>query len=220
MSKLLNPAIINCPEICSELKSDTSVQPYCFQNTTRLIMRQHWLGKGAFPHEGGHAFIGASSTSLSFYVFMNDSHIFSHATADNQKMWTLGDVAEIFVKPGGSRDDYWEFHVTPNNFLMDILITNRKDYIEGKISWSDVVSAKSYASKNVTVCEDLWTVSLNIPWKAFGHTDRPEPGSKWQIAICRYNYSVSINNNPELSSTAPLSAPGFHRYEEFTELIF
>ena len=111
-----------CPEIGSELKSDTSVQPFCFQNTTRLIMRQYWLGKGAFPHEGGHAFIGGSSTSLSFYVFMNDSHIFSHATADNQKMWTLGDVAEIFVKPGGSRDDYWEFHVTPNNFLMDMKI--------------------------------------------------------------------------------------------------
>ena len=40
-------------------------------------------------------------------------------------MWTLGDVAEFFVKPGADRTDYWEIYVTLNDFLMDIHIPEK-----------------------------------------------------------------------------------------------
>lgn len=216
----MNPKTINCPKISSEINSYMSQEPNCFRSTARLILGQYWLGKNSLPKERAHAFVGSSPSYLSIYVFMNDSHIFSHATADNQKMWTLGDVTEVFIKPGVDREDYWEFHVTPNDFLMDIHIGNRKDYNNGKISWSHVISAESGATKYVNVCDGFWTTSLNIPWTAFGYTARPNPESRWQIAVCRYNYNGSIDNKPELSSTAALSQLSFHRYEEFTTVIF
>ena len=95
----MNPKTINCPKISSEINSYMSQEPNCFRSTARLILGQYWLGKNSLPKESAHAFVGSSPSYLSIYVFMNDSHIFSHATADNQKMWTLGDVTEVFIKP-------------------------------------------------------------------------------------------------------------------------
>ena len=44
-------------------------------------------------------------------------------------------------------------------------------------------------------------------------------GDKWRFALCRYDYSV-YHERPELSSTAPLTFPDFHRYEDYGELTF
>ena len=65
-----------------------------------------------------------------------------------------------------------------------------------------------------------WTVEGRIPWTAFKPTGgRPRPGAKWRFALCRYDYSVTLDR-PELSSTAPLTEPDFHRYEDYGELTF
>ena len=47
----------------------------------------------------------------------------------------------------------------------------------------------------------------------------PAAGTTWQFAVCRYNYNQSLKN-PELSSSAPLTTPGFHNYEDFNNLAF
>jgi hypothetical protein len=41
----------------------------------------------------------------------------------------------------------------------------------------------------------------------------------WQVAVCRYNCTGDLETR-ELSSTAAFTQPGFHRWEEFTDLIF
>ena len=46
-----------------------------------------------------------------------------------------------------------------------------------------------------------------------------KPGAKWRFALCRYDYSATLDN-PELSSTAPLTQPSFHRYEDYGALTF
>ena len=89
---------------------------------------------------------------------MQDSDIGSRATADNQKMWTLGDVAEFFIKPGGDRTDYWEIHITPNDFLMDIYIPNREGFTGGEIGWEDVVAPESHTRKRVGVGDGYWAL--------------------------------------------------------------
>jgi hypothetical protein len=66
-------------------------------------------------------------------------------------MWTLGDVAEFFVKPGVERSDYWELHVTPNDFIMDIHIPDRAKLQSGRISWDEVIAPNSGANKRVEV---------------------------------------------------------------------
>src|SRR5262249_35797642 len=65
-----------------------------------------------------------------------------------------------------------------------------------------------------------WSVEGRIPWSAFKLAGgKPEPGTRWHFALCRYDYSVAFDQ-PELSSTAPLTQSNFHRYEDYTELIF
>lgn len=44
------------------------------------------------------------------------SDVISYSTADNQKMWQLGDCAEVFIKPeDGTRTDYWESEPAPRS---------------------------------------------------------------------------------------------------------
>ena len=171
------------------------------------------------PAEAGVAFVGAAAEGLSFYTRYIDSDIFSTATADDQKMWTLGDVAEFFVKPGVDRTDYWELHVTPNDFIMDIHIPDRARFQAGAVSWNDVIAPSSGATKRVDVCDGFWCVELCIPWAAFASPGIPAAGATWQFAVCRYNYNGGLDN-PEHSSTAPLTNPSFHHYEDFDTLAF
>tara|TARA_B100000886_G_C20390514_1_gene478048 strand:+ start:1269 stop:1454 length:186 start_codon:yes stop_codon:yes gene_type:complete len=59
-------------------------------------------------------------------------------------MWTLGDVAKFFIKPGGTRMDYWEIHITPNDFLIDIYVQNCEKFTGRKIGWEDVAAPDSH----------------------------------------------------------------------------
>jgi hypothetical protein len=134
-------------------------------------------------------------------------------------MWTLGDVAEFFVKPGANRTDYWEIHVTPNDFLMDIHIPDRERFTQGEVTWAEAIAPSSETQHRVQVLSDRWAVEICIPWKAFGLDNVPATGTAWSFAVCRYNYNGALEN-PEHSSTAHLTTPGFHRWEEYTDLVF
>ncbi|NKB72473.1 MAG: hypothetical protein GKR89_35805 [Candidatus Latescibacteria bacterium] len=212
-----NPSI-PCPAVSGA--ADLGAQhPEKYRACPALSLRQFWQGPDALPQEAAQAFVGAAAEGLSFYVHLQDSDIFSTATADNQKMWTLGDVAEFFVKPGTQRSDYWEIHVTPNDFIMDILIPDRQQFMGGAVTWDDVIAPSSHTTKRVQVDQGRWSVEACIPWAAFDLQDAPSAGTTWQFAVCRYNCNNGLDN-PELSSTAHFAEAGFHRYEEFTDLVF
>ena len=137
--------------------------PEKYRDVAQLTLGHFWISPDALPAERAHAFVGVSAASLYFYVYVRDSDISSSATADNQKMWTLGDVAEFFIKPGGGRTDYWEIHITPNDFLMDIYIPNREKFTGGKIGWEDVVAPDSHTRKRVQVGEGYWALEACVP---------------------------------------------------------
>ena len=104
---------------------------------------------------------------------------------------------------------------------MDIHIPARDKYMNNVISWDEVVAADSGSTKQVQViaAENTWAVELCIPWAAFGYETVPVFGTVWQFAVCRYNYSGDLESL-ELSATAHFTELGFHRYEEYTDLIF
>ena len=171
------------------------------------------------PQEAGGARIGATATGLSVHVRYEDSDIFSTATADQQRMWTLGDVVEVFVKPGLDRSDYWEVHVTPNGFFMDLYIPSRAGMQSGEHTWEEIITPESGTVYQIHVADGSWSAELTIPWSAFGLTGIPVSGTTWQFAVCRYNYNGGLES-PELSSTAPLAQRSFHRFEDYTDLVF
>ena len=215
----MNRVAIQCPRIEGAVDDFGAIRPDKYRACSPLQFRQFWRGKDALPSEAGVAYVGATEHGLSLYVHLHDSDIFSHATADNQKMWFLGDVAEFFVKPGLDRSDYWEIHVTPNDFMMDLHIPDRNQLQDGTVTWEQIIAANSHAIKRVAVMNGKWAVELSIPWTAFGLNAPPPSGAVWRFAVCRYNYTGDLKNI-EHSSTALLTELGFHRYEEYTELAF
>ena len=210
-----------CKEVTGQARDFGVEQPEKYRASEPLQLMQWWKGAGHMPDEGGVSYVGFNSDGLCFYVCLKDSNIYTQARSDNEKLWTLGDVVEFFVKPGETRDDYWEIHVSPNDLIMDIHIPSRDKYVSGAISWDDVVTADSGSTKRVQViaAENTWAVELCIPWAAFGYQTVPVPGTVWQFAVCRYNYSGNLENL-ELSATAHFTELDFHHYEEYADLIF
>jgi hypothetical protein len=215
----MNDASIQCPAIASSAVVLGEEYPAKYRDCQRLALGQFWQDPKALPAEGASAYIGAAAEGLCFYGRLQDSDIFSTATADNQKMWTLGDTLEVFVKPGTERTDYWEIHVTPNDFIMDIHIPDRERFTGGEVTWQDVIAPNSHSKKRVAVLDGVWAVELCIPWAAFDLKGIPAAGTTWLFAVCRYNYNGGLDN-PEHSSTASFTEPGFHQYEEYTHLVF
>ena len=198
-----------------------ATQPDKYRSCQPLPFRQWWKGPDQMPLEGAVAYIGVADAGLVFYVCLNDSDVFSQATADNQRLWKLGDVVEFFVKPGTDRDDYWEIHVAPTDHIMALHIPNRETFGGGSVAVEDVLVDDSGITKRVGVFreEKKWAVEIVIPWQAFSVPGIPNPGTVWQFAVCRYNYSGGLDA-AEHSSIAPLTALGFHRHEEYCELVF
>jgi hypothetical protein len=65
-----------------------------------------------------------------------------------------------------------------------------------------------------------WTVEGRIPWSAFANGKaKPKPGDEWFFALCRYDYGPQ-GTKPVLMSSAPLTQPSFHRYEDYGKLRF
>eukprot|EP01052_Picozoa_sp_SAG31_P003283 SAG31_NODE_125_length_23649_cov_7.156202_1_plen_383_part_00 len=126
------------------LSSDTigSVIPAIYGRSPVLPLYQWWLHPWKLPDEHAKARCGFTTTHLCFYLYMVDSDVISYSTANNEKMWQLGDCIEVFVKPeDGMRTDYWEIHLTPNGaFLLLITSTCRAQHssvnLYGKLIFS------------------------------------------------------------------------------------
>jgi len=212
---------VMCRQVTGQVHDFGAEHPQKYRACEPLRLVQWWRGREHVPDEGGVSYVGYSPMSLSFYACLEDSDIYTQAQGDNERLWTLGDVVEFFVKPGSPREDYWEIHVSPNDLIMDLHIPSRDKFVGNVIPWEDVVTANSGSVKRVqvTTADDEWAVELCVPWTAFGHEAVPDPGTVWQFAVCRYNYSDNLKNL-ELSSTARLTELSFHRYEEYTDLVF
>ena len=210
---------ISCKKVSGSVDDFGARHPAKYRACEPVPMLQWWVAPNHEPDEGGVAYVGYSATGLCFYVWLEDTSIYTEAREDEEKMWTLGDTVEFFIKQGEERLDYWEVHVTPNDLIMDIHIPSRE-----KLSndiWEEVLAPDSGSAKRVQVmkAENAWAVELCVPWTAFGIETAPAPGTAWQFNVGRYNYPGRLKDE-ENSSTAHLTAGRFHRYEEFTDLVF
>jgi len=209
-----------CP-LPSDRHDHGSKSPEGYGDAVAFPFFQNWIAPGSRPHEGGLVYVGGTETDLCFYVWLEDRSIFTTATENNQPLFKLGDVAEIFIKPGTSREDYWEIHVSPNDLLMDLHFPSRGAIKSGQTTWEQVVAADSGSRKTVTTNPDegSWTVELCVPWRIFGFDQQPGPDETWQFSVSRYNYTDDLDH-VEHSSIAPLTELNFHQYENFINLTF
>jgi hypothetical protein len=161
---------------------------------------------------------------LYFAAEMEDSDLYADVKEHNGMTWT-NDVFELFFKPSMKKLAYYEFQVNALNTQLELFLPSRgsggyqRFAPRGKLGMESAVKLRGTLN-NWQDRDEGWTVEGRIPWSAFADTGgRPKPGATWRFALCRYDYSVAFDR-PDLSSTAPLTQPDFHRYEDYGELTF
>ena len=161
---------------------------------------------------------------LYFSAEMEDHDLFALVKDRNGMTWE-DDVFELFFKPKADKPAYYEFQVNALNTRLELFFPSRgaggyrRFAPQTKLGLESAVKLRGTLNKYDDK-DKGWTVEGRIPWAAFKATGgRPAAGDRWKLALCRYDYSATLER-PDLSSTAPLTEPDFHRYEDYGELEF
>ncbi|MGV3724116.1 MAG: PQQ-dependent sugar dehydrogenase, partial [Actinomycetota bacterium] len=161
--------------------------------------------------------------NLYFLAEMADRDLYAAVTEYDGETWH-DDVIELFLKPAEDKSGYYEFQVTPTGNRLDMFLPERSNQgwerhrKNGEFHWETKVTLRG--TLNRADKDRGWTVEGRIPWTDFLRTGgRPEVGEEWKLAFCRYDYT-DAGKNPSLSTSAPLTKSGFHRYEEYSPLRF
>jgi len=155
---------------------------------------------------------------------MIDSDLYADISERNGMTWS-NDVFELFFKPHKEKLTYYEFQVNALNTQLELFLPSRGAggfQRFGPTTRLGMESAvKLHGTLNKWQDQDKgWTVEGRIPWTAFAASGgKPEAGSSWRFALCRYDYSTAFER-VDLSSTAPLTQADFHRYEDYGVLTF
>ncbi len=157
-------------------------------------------------------------------VVMEDFDIFGIKKERDSWTWE-DDVVELFIKPSDAEPVYYEIHITPLGTILDLCFGRRgaAGSIDRWKDWDSQIRVGIAISGTVNNWKDRdkgWIAEAAIPLSAFAPTPRPQLGDRWRFAVCRYDYSVYLEDGRELSSSAPLSVLNFHRYEDYDYLEF
>jgi hypothetical protein len=161
---------------------------------------------------------------LYFCAEMADADLYADVKDANGMTW-LNDVFELFFKPAADKLAYYEIQVNALNTPLELFLPSRGAGGYQRFGPLTKLGIESAVKLNGTLnkwddTDTGWTVEGRIPWTAFKATGgRPDAGAKWRFALCRYDYSAAFDQ-PELSSSAPLTHASFHRYEDYGELTF
>jgi len=187
--------------------------------------RLSWLGKEERPSATAtKARLLWDREYLYFFAEMEDRDVYAKITEHNGETWH-DDVFELFFKPSTNATGYYEFEINATNTVFDFFIPSR-----GAVGYPGFEKDKRFHLETVVLVrgslndwkdkDEGWSVEGRIPWRDFLRTGgRPEPGEAWKFALCRYDYTTG-REQPELSSSAPLQKPDFHRYEDYSDLRF
>jgi hypothetical protein len=181
----------------------------------------HWVGEPA--RTPTRARLLWDDRALYFYAEMEDSDLYADVTEQDGMCW-LNDVFELFFKPTADRP-YYELQVNAAGTRLDMRLPSRgaggygRFAKEGDFRWETAVQTRGTLA-DWRDQDEGWSVEGRIPWQDFQPTGgRPQAGDRWRFALCRYDYSVAFES-PNLTSSAPLTRPDFHRYEDYGVLHF
>ena len=162
--------------------------------------------------------------NLYFLAEMEDADIYAEVQEHDGRTWN-DDVFELFFKPAEDKPGYYEFQVNAAGTMLDMFLPRRGDggyeryrsdgefHMEAKVARRGTLNRRQDRDRS-------WVVEGRIPWRDFHRTGgRPEPNERWKFALCRYDYRIDTPQ-PELSTSAPLTKPSFHRVEDYASLQF
>lgn len=181
---------------------------------------------GGCLEEGGQVQFAWDEKYFYLGVTFTDSDIVAEGDEDQLHHYKMGDVCELFLKPG-DRTWYWELYVTPRGKKTTFWFPS-----QGRLGlascFEDYKSDVNVAADNVGTVNDWtdkdtkWTAEMAMPVKdlcARGETFGP--GSDWRILVGRYNYSYYLKSRgAELSMFPQLSKTSYHLINEYRRVDF
>jgi len=182
-----------------------------------------WLGPDARPAaKATRAKLLWDHEYLYVAADMDDADLYADITEHDGQIWD-NDVFEVFLKPAVDKPAYYELQVNAKNTHFDCFIPRRGHVGRFKKLHEFGIESAVNLRGTLDVWTDRdegWSVEMKIPWASFMPTGgRPEPGDEWRFALCRYDHDTS-SERPELSTSAPLQEPSFHRHEDYQPLKF
>ena len=173
--------------------------------------------------EGTVAKLVWDNDAIYFSGEMTDIELRSFGTKRNDLLWN-GDVFELFFKPDLDKPAYYEFQVNPLSVILELPFPQRGSSFE-KLAAKPPLGMTAVARCIGTLdtpgdTDERWLVEGKIPWTAFASTGgKPKVGDVWRFALCRYDYGKD-GTAPILTSSAPLTKPSFHHFEDYGQLTF
>ena len=155
-------------------------------------------------------------------VTFEDSDIVAEGDKDQLHHYKLGDVCELFLKPG-NKIWYWELYVTPRSKKTTFWFPGGSvESLEDYKSDLAVAAENSGTLNDRTDKDTRWMAEIAMPIKdlcARGETFGP--GSDWRVFVGRYNYSNYLRlGETELSMFPRLSATNYHLINEYGRVDF
>ena len=169
------------------------------ENQTGVFSLMHYP-EGGEPAEKCVVVLGTSGGDLVVRAAAYDAYAQNQAVVDNEKTWLLGDVIEFFVQAPG-REDYFEFHVTPEGRRLQLHLLDYRTFRD--FSFESKCCDLGLRVKS-RVVQNIWLSEMRIPFVALGISGV----SGIRFAVCRYDYGAA--GDPEMSSTMSDGELGFH----------
>ncbi len=212
---------IPCPALPPFARDDREAVRVAFQGAPVMEMGQSWRESLEVGFSPARVRVGWREDRLMVFAELTDAKLVTQATENNQRLWTLGDVFEIFLRDS-SGERYLEFHVAPNGRRLQLVFSDRATL--GQLAANgmvieDLMVAEPMFEFSHWVDGDQWSICAEIPNSAFLQPGTTLAGRTWLASFSRYDYRAP-GTEPVISSTSPHAVASFHRQQEWAELVF
>jgi hypothetical protein len=186
-----------------------------------LHLGQAWQPSPEGTFRPGAVRLGWHETGIVVAASLEDERVFTRATADNQRLWELGDVFEMFFR-NAVREDYLELHAAPGDKRLQLHFPSRETVAglrAGIGRLDDFLVREPLFDFRTRMTSNGWALVAQIPGPALGFDVSSLKGEAVFASFSRYDYA-SDGSPPILSSTSPHAQLDFHRQEEWIKLVF
>jgi len=213
----IQPPLAIGPELRAFDPDDLADVRLAFGPATPVSSQQIWLAKPDPDFAPMTVRSGWRRDELLVFAELTDADIFTQATAQNQRLWELGDTFEIFLRLA-KQVSYLELQVAPNNRRLQLRYPNAEAVERARI----LGSVEDFMIREEIFCshtwlrpkEAKWFVLAQIPACSVCENRQMLPRLEWRFSFSRYDYTRG-RIDPVISSTSPHVKADFHRQQEW-----
>lgn len=164
-----------------------------------------------------------SESGIYFLFLSEDQTLSATMEADFMKLWQE-DVVEVFLWPDESIPTYFEYEISPLNYELPILVSNREGDLAHWMPFMYEGNRKTRHKTSVTggkkesgASISRWTAEFFIPFELLRplKNSPPESGTRWRGNLYRIDY----DKGETLWAWQPNSG-NFHEYKKFGTFLF